>query len=187
MLFLIYPLVYSRCKQYFLAAFVDEQDATYKLFKQEAALFHDKMSSDPAADDDRFAGFLDAELSLFQVVLHAKHKEYVAGAWDLHHCYSTIKKNKVLTVGKYYDREIPAFGARGWQMTIPGTPTGGPFGKNALTFHDELVTTEIGQIGTQFDTWGHQSHGDSHYNCFKTSEIFTRNGFTKLGVQNAPA
>jgi hypothetical protein len=31
-------------------------------------------------------------------------------------------------------------------MWIPGTPTGGPFGKNALVYHDELVTTQIGQI-----------------------------------------
>ena len=40
-------------------------------------------------------------------------------------------------------------------MSIPGTPTGGPFGKNALIYHDELVTTEIGQIQTQFDGPGH--------------------------------
>src|SRR2546422_4667007 len=40
-------------------------------------------------------------------------------------------------------------------MSIPGTPTGGPFGKNALISHDELVTTEIGQIQTQFDGPGH--------------------------------
>jgi len=45
----------------------------------------------------------------------------------------------------------------GWQMSIPGTPTGGPFGKNALISHDELVTTEIGQIQTQFDGPGHMA------------------------------
>ena len=57
---------------------------------------------------------------------------------------------------------------RGWQMSIPGTPTGGPFGKNALIYHDELVTTEIGQIGTQFDGPGHigvnTSKGPMMYN-----------------------
>lgn len=68
---------------------------------------------------------------------------------------ATIKQFKVMTVGKYYHRDAPAFGVRGWQMTIPGTPTGGPFGKNALVYHDELVTTEIGQIQTQFDGPGH--------------------------------
>ena len=52
---------------------------------------------------------------------------------------ATVKQYKSITIGKYYHREAPAFGARGWQMTIPGTPTGGPFGKNALIYHDELV------------------------------------------------
>src|SRR5262247_3192144 len=68
---------------------------------------------------------------------------------------ATVKQYKSITIGKYYHREIPAFGPRGWQMTIPGTPTGGPFGKNALIYHDELVTAEIGQIQTQFDGPGH--------------------------------
>src|SRR3989449_4356218 len=81
---------------------------------------------------------------------------------------ATIKQNKSITIGKYYHREAPAFGARGWQMSIPGTPTGGPFGKNALIYHDELVTTEIGQIQTQFDGPGHigvnTSKGPMMYN-----------------------
>ena len=49
--------------------------------------------------------------------------------------------------------------------------------------NEELVTTELGQVGTQFDGFAHQSHGDSHYNCFKTSEIAGRTGFTKLGIE----
>jgi len=49
--------------------------------------------------------------------------------------------------------------------------------------NEELVTTELGQVGTQFDAFPHQSHGDSLYNCFKISEISTRTGFTKLGVE----
>src|SRR5215468_9168876 len=74
---------------------------------------------------------------------------------NIQRALATIKQNKSITIGKYYHREAPAFGARGWQMSIPGTPTGGPFGKNALIYHDELVTTEIGQIQTQFDGPGH--------------------------------
>ena len=49
--------------------------------------------------------------------------------------------------------------------------------------NEELVTTELGQVGTQFDAFPHQSHGDSLYNRFKISEISTRTGFTKLGVE----
>ncbi|HJY76709.1 MAG TPA: cyclase family protein [Burkholderiales bacterium] len=59
-------------------------------------------------------------------------------------------------------------------------------GRNTRGSNEEMFTGEFGQIGTQFDGFAHQSHGDSHYNCFKTSEIASRNGFTKLGVQNAP-
>src|SRR5437588_5535844 len=59
-------------------------------------------------------------------------------------------------------------------------------GRNTRGSNEEVITSEIGQVGTQFDGFAHQSHGDSHYNCFKTSEIATRSGFTKLGVQNAP-
>jgi len=60
---------------------------------------------------------------------------------------ATIKQFKAITIGKNYHREAPAFGPRSWQLSIPGTPTGGPFGKNALVYHDELVTAQLGQIG----------------------------------------
>ena len=79
-----------------------------------------------------------------------------------------VKTGKSATLGKPYSKDIPGFGVRGWQMSIPGTPTGGPFGKNALIYHDELVTTEIGQISTQFDGPGHigvhTSKGNMMYN-----------------------
>jgi kynurenine formamidase len=107
---------------------------------------------------------------------------------------ATIKQFKVLTVGKYYHREAPAFGPRGWQMTIPGTPTGGPFGKNALVYHDELVTTEIGQIQTQFDGPGHigvnTSKGPMFYNGRISWDSYERGaggrvvGMGPLGVEH---
>jgi kynurenine formamidase len=42
----------------------------------------------------------------------------------------------------------------------------------------------LGQIGTQLDAFAHQMWGDSFYNCFKLSDIGTRSGFKKLGVEN---
>ncbi|HZP88270.1 MAG TPA: cyclase family protein [Burkholderiales bacterium] len=106
----------------------------------------------------------------------------------------TIKQFKSITVGKYYHKEAPAFGPRGWNMTIPGTPTGGPFGKNALIYHDELVTTEIGQIQTQFDGPGHigvnTSQGPMMYNGRVTWDAYERGaggrvlGMGPLGVEN---
>jgi kynurenine formamidase len=49
--------------------------------------------------------------------------------------------------------------------------------------NEEVVLSEIGQVGTQFDGFAHQSHEDSHYNCFKTGAISSRTGFTKLGIE----
>src|SRR5215208_4699533 len=55
---------------------------------------------------------------------------------------------------------------------------------NGRQVNEELVITELGQIGTQFDAFSHQMWGDSFYNCFKLGEIGTRNGFKKLGVEH---
>src|SRR5262249_28947385 len=107
---------------------------------------------------------------------------------------SFIKQYKAITIGKYYHREAPASGPRGWQMTIPGTPTGGPFGKNALIYHDELVTTEIGQIQTQFDGPGHigvnTSKGPMMYNGVSAWDAYGHGaggrvmGMGPLGVEH---
>jgi kynurenine formamidase len=66
-----------------------------------------------------------------------------------------VKKGKVATLGKVYQQDAPGFGSRGWRMTIPGLPTGGPFGNQELVYNDEYLSTEIGQFGTQFDGPGH--------------------------------
>ena len=105
-----------------------------------------------------------------------------------------VKQGKVATLGKLYARDIPFFGARGWRLNIPGTPTGGPFGSNAVVFHDELVTTELGQVGTQFDGPGHigirTSEGDIFYNGRMASETYERGpgnmvmGMGDLGVEH---
>ena len=65
------------------------------------------------------------------------------------------KTGNTLKIGHEYVAEMPLFGARKFSMRIPGGPTGGPFGKNALVYHDEVITTQIGQIQTQFDGPGH--------------------------------
>ena len=79
-----------------------------------------------------------------------------------------VKRGRTATLGKVYAGDAPAFGTRGWRMTIPGLPTGGPFGKHQLVYNDEYLATEIGQIGTQFDGPGHigviTSKGKFFYN-----------------------
>ncbi len=105
-----------------------------------------------------------------------------------------VKQGKTATLGKYYDRDIPTFGARIWNMVIPGTPSGGPLGTNGLVYHDEYVSTEIGQIGTQFDGPGHigvrTSKGDLFYNGREREATYARGagarpvGMGDLGVEH---
>ncbi len=100
-----------------------------------------------------------------------------------------VKKGKVATLGKVYQQEAPGFGSRGWRMTIPGLPTGGPFGKQELVYNDEYVATEIGQIGTQFDGPGHigviTSKGMFFYNGrFLHDKDVSAYGLGPLGVEH---
>jgi len=55
---------------------------------------------------------------------------------------------------------------------------------NTRNANEELIISELGQIGTQFDGFTHQMYGDSFYNCFKLDDIGTATGFKKLGVEN---
>jgi len=124
----------------------------------------------------------------------AGSSNHTKNAANIKRALATVKQFKAITIGKYYHREAPAFGPRGWQMTIPGTPTGGPFGKNALVYHDELVTTEIGQIQTQFDGPGHigvnTSKGPMFYNGRISWDSYERGpggrvmGMGPLGVEH---
>ena len=100
-----------------------------------------------------------------------------------------VKRGKVATLGKVYQQDAPAFGTRGWRMTIPGLPTGGPFGKQELVYNDEYLSTEIGQIGTQFDGPGHigviTSKGMYFYNGrYLTDKGIGSYGMGPLGVEH---
>jgi kynurenine formamidase len=107
---------------------------------------------------------------------------------------ATVKQYKAVTIGKYYHQEAPAFGPRLFKLWIPGTPTGGPFGKNALVYHDELVITQWGQIQTQFDGPGHigvnTSKGMRFYNGVFAHDAYQRGaggqvqGLGPLGVEH---
>ncbi|MDZ7651912.1 MAG: cyclase family protein [Burkholderiaceae bacterium] len=100
-----------------------------------------------------------------------------------------VKKGKTATLGKVYASDAPAFGTRGWRLFIPGRPTGGPFGPQQLVYNDEVVTTELGQIGTQFDGPGHigvvTSKGRFYYNGrFDHDPGIGSAGMGPLGVEH---
>ena len=99
-----------------------------------------------------------------------------------------IRTGKVYSLGRTYEYGMPLPGKRHFSLSIPGSPTGGPDGENALVHHDELFSGEIGQVGTQFDGLGHigvRMQGDDYfYNGFKRSEFGKPYGLEKLGVEN---
>ena len=102
---------------------------------------------------------------------------HMSNSANIKRALSVVKQYKAISIGKYYHREAPAFGPRIWHMVIPGTPTGGPFGKNALIYHDELITTQIGQIQTQFD-------GPGHIGVNTSNGIFMYNGVNPFDAKN---
>lgn len=100
-----------------------------------------------------------------------------------------VRQGKVATLGKIYAADAPVLGARGYRLSIPGFPTGGPDGPQMEVYNDELVTAEIGQVGTQFDGPGHigvrTSKGDFYYNGrYLEDPDVTSTGLGPLGVEH---
>lgn len=99
-----------------------------------------------------------------------------------------IRTGKVYQLGRVYEHGMPLPGNRHFSLTIPGSPTGGPLGKNRMIWNDDLFSGEIGQVGTQLDGLGHVgvrvAGEDFYYNGFKGAEIGKAYGLTKLGIEN---
>lgn len=99
-----------------------------------------------------------------------------------------ITTGRVFQLGRLYEQGMPIPGKRHFSLTIPGLPTGLPSGSNQMVSNDELVSGEIGQVGTQFDGLGHvgvrQNGEDIFYNGNKLSDFGDPYGLKKLGVEN---
>ncbi len=103
-----------------------------------------------------------------------------------------VDTGKVYKLGREYDSTIPTFGGRTFELKSPSSGSGGPAGANAVVYKDEIVTSEIGQVGTQFDGLGHigvSTNGVTdasdvrYYNGFAEADIFSETGLKKLGVE----
>ena len=99
-----------------------------------------------------------------------------------------IKTGKTYQLGMTLEAGIPLFGARHVSITIPGGPTGGPFGEHKLMYNDEMFSGEIGQVGSQFDGLGHIAGtvGDTirYYNGLTQAQVGGAYGLQKLGIHN---
>jgi kynurenine formamidase len=98
-----------------------------------------------------------------------------------------VRQGKVATLGKVYQQDMPSYGARGWKLIIP-RGTSAAIGPQELRGAEEIVTAELGQVGTQFDGPGHigvrTSKGDFYYNGRMMEEVGTPYGLGPLGVEH---
>src|SRR5580700_10304556 len=104
-----------------------------------------------------------------------------------------IRSGEVFTLGFHLSAALPLIGSRRFDMhmkrstaTDPGTR-----GEN-----EEIVITELGQVGTQLDAFAHQIYGGEYYNCITNHDMSfgdggatndltagARQGFPHLGVE----
>src|SRR5215475_5027102 len=96
-----------------------------------------------------------------------------------------IKTGEIIEIGHVLSDKMPFFGTRRFDVHVKRTFMN-DF-TNRRGSNEEIVISEIGQVGTQFDGFAHQTHENSWYNCFKVDENATRTGFNKLGVHNVGA
>jgi kynurenine formamidase len=93
---------------------------------------------------------------------------------------SMVKTGEVIELAHVLSDKIPFNSTRRFDMHIKRTFINPP--SNRRGSNEEIVISEIGQVGTQLDGFAHQSHEDSLYNCYKISETSSRSGFSKLGI-----
>jgi len=109
-----------------------------------------------------------------------------------------VKKGKMALLGMPYSNHMPLVPGRTFALSIPGAPTHGPLNWPdgfAMTFMDELVTAEIGQVGTQWDGFAHPmirvtdkpgwKDGDYFYNKNRLQDVGTPRGMKKNGTEKA--
>jgi kynurenine formamidase len=96
-----------------------------------------------------------------------------------------IKTGEVIDLSHVLHQGMPIQTTRRFEVFTKRTTE--YLGTNKRGSNEELVVSEIGQVGTQFDGFAHQTHEDSLYNCFKMGDIATRTGFTKLGIEKVGA
>jgi len=111
-----------------------------------------------------------------------------------------VKKGMTATLGMPYYNGMPLVPGRTFAMSVPGggVPTHGPFnwpGENYdMTFMDELLTAEIGQVGTQWDGLAHPmirvqgvegwKDGNYFYNGHRLEDVGGPRGLKDVGTEH---
>jgi kynurenine formamidase len=96
-----------------------------------------------------------------------------------------IKTGEVIELAHVLGPTMPFFGTRRFDVHTKRTFMN-QF-SNMRGSNEEIVISEIGQVGTQFDGFAHQTHLNSWYNCVKVDENVDRGSFKKFGIHNVGA
>jgi kynurenine formamidase len=96
-----------------------------------------------------------------------------------------IRTGEVFELGRVLSESMPLPAGRRFEVLTKRTRNDP--GVNRRGSNEELVVSEIGQVGTQFDTFSHQMINGSMYNCVTLEESASRTGFSKLGVEQVGA
>jgi kynurenine formamidase len=93
-----------------------------------------------------------------------------------------IKQGRIYELGQIYEQGMPLYGTRTYSMAV--SQMRGPLGSNNLTWNEEVVSTQLGQVGTQFDGLGHIGIDGRFFNCNEAKDFVKAEGLTKLGVEH---
>jgi len=98
---------------------------------------------------------------------------------------------KTYELGQVYEQGMPLYGNRSYSMVLPAKGKAG--GENKIIANEEFLSTQIGQVGTQFDGLGHvgqevtMEDGEKEfvfYNGFTAEEMDSGSGLQKLGIEH---
>lgn len=98
---------------------------------------------------------------------------------------------QVYELGQVYEAGMPLFPGRSYSLITQSL--GAPLGANGVVGHDDFVSAQIGQVGTQFDGLGHigsvlqmgdGSTGRIYYNGNPEADVYSTTGLSRLGVEN---
>src|SRR2546428_12584286 len=92
-----------------------------------------------------------------------------------------VRTGEVVELGHVLTASMPISATRRFDVHTKSTHVTKP--SNRRGSNEEVLLSEIGQVGTQLDGFAHQTIEDKVYNCFKLDDIATRTGFTKVGIE----
>jgi kynurenine formamidase len=92
-----------------------------------------------------------------------------------------IQTGEIVELGRVLSSTMPLFGTRSFSLHTKRT--NGPLGTNKRYSNEEVVITELGQVGTQLDMFSHQGIDGQSYNCVPIEALGGRTGFQKLGIE----